>query len=291
MNFRQIGTFAAVMRCGTASRAAEVLGVTQPAISRSIVEFERSVGFALFARIRNRLVATPEARMLYDEVKAAFHGIDLIRAAAARIRDHGSGEIRVASLFAASQSVIPKAVAIFRRKHPQVRITLLVLPSRDVRDLIAAGQFDVGLAADLIDTTGIVHETFMARDALCVLPIGHALASKKIIVPMDLHDVSFVAYLPEDRFRQRIDGVLAAAGAIPRIVVETAFAPTALALVAAGVGVTLASPHAIGGFDRSKIVVKQFRPGVDVRVLLLLPSDRPKSQLVRDFVGALMAAR
>ncbi|OCK59045.1 LysR substrate-binding domain-containing protein [Bradyrhizobium sp. LMTR 3] len=291
MNLRQIETFAAVMRCGTASRAAEVLGVTQPAVSRSIGEFERSVGFPLFARIRNRLVATPEARMLYEEVKAAFHGIDAIRAVAARIRDHGSGEIRIASLFAASHSVIPKAVAIFRRKHPQARITLLVLPSRDVRDLIASGQFDVGLAADMIDTTGIVHENFMARDALCALPIGHELSSRKIIVPMDLHDVPFVAYLPEDRFRQRVDGVLAAAGAIPKIVVETAFAPTALALVAAGVGVTLASPHAIGGFDRSKIVVKQFKPGVDVRVLLLLPSDRPKSQLVRDFVDALMAAR
>jgi DNA-binding transcriptional LysR family regulator len=229
--------------------------------------------------------------MLYDQVKAAFLGVDAIRAAAARIRDHGSGEIRVASLFAASQSIVPKAVAIFRRKHPNARVTLLALPSRDVRDLVASGQFDLGLAADLIDTTGVIHESFLARDALCVLPIGHELASKKVIVPMDLHDVPFIAYLPEDRFRQRIDAVLTAAGAVPRLAVETALAPTALALVAAGVGVTLASPHAIAGFDRSKIAVKQFRPGVEVRVLLLLPSDRPKSLLVRDFIDALMAAR
>lgn len=104
MNLRQIETFAAVMRCGTASRAAELLGVTQPAVSRSIVEFERSVGFPLFARIRNRLVATPEARMLYDDVVAAFQGIDTIRASAARIRDRGSGEIRVASLSALGNS-------------------------------------------------------------------------------------------------------------------------------------------------------------------------------------------
>lgn len=279
------------MKCGTASRAAEVLGITQPAVSRSIVELERSVGFLLFARVRNRLVATPEARMLYDEVKAAFLGIDAIRAAAARIRDHGSGEICVASLFAASHSIVPKTVAIFRRKHPNARVTLLVLPSRDVRHLVASGQFDLGLAADLVDTTGVIHETFLARDALCVLPIGHDLSSKKVIEPMDLHDVPFIAYLSEDRFRQRIDAVLAAAGAVPRTVVETALAPTALALVATGVGVTLASPHAISGFDRSKIVVKQFRPAIEVRVLLLLPSDRPKSLLVRDFIDALMAAR
>jgi DNA-binding transcriptional LysR family regulator len=291
MNLRQIETFEAVMRCGTASKAAEVLGVTQPAVSRSLVEFERSVGFPLFARIRNRLVATPEARLLYDEVKAAFRGVDMIRGAAARIRDHGSGQIRVASLFAASQLLVPKAIAIFRRKHPNTLVTLLVLPSRDVRDLVASGQFDLGLAADLIDTTGVIHETFLARDAFCALPIGHELSSKKIIVPMDLDRVPFIAYLPEDHFRQRIDAVLTAAGAVPKIAVETAFAPTALALVSAGVGVTLASPHAIAGFDRSKILVKQFRPGVEARVLLLLPSDRPKSLFVRDFIDALMAAR
>jgi DNA-binding transcriptional LysR family regulator len=291
MNLRQIETFEAVMRCGTASRAAEVLGVTQPAVSRTLGELELSIGFPLFARIRRRLIATPEARSLYEVVKSAFDGIDVIRGAAARIRDQGSGEIRVASLSSVGHSLMPKAIAIFQRKHPNTRITLLVLPSRDVRDLIASGQFDLGLAADLIDTTSVVHETFLARDALCVLPKSHELSSKNVIVPMDLDGVPFIAYLPEDRFRQRIDAVLAAAGAVPRIVVETALAPTALALVSAGVGATLASPHAISGFDQSKFVVKQFRPNVEARVLLLLPSDRPKSQLVREFIDALMAAR
>lgn len=291
MNFRQVETFAAVMRCGTAARAAEVLGVTQPAVSRSIVEFEGSVGFPLFARIRNRLVATPEGRMLYDEIKAALHGLDSIRATAGRIRDHGSGELRVAALSSASHSVIPRAVASFRKKHPNVRVTLQILPSRDVRNLIASGQFDVGLAADLIDTTGIVHQAFITRDALCVLPTGHELSSKKVISPKDLQGVPFIAYLPEDRFRQRIDAALKAAGVGPKIVIETAFAPTALALVAAGVGVTLASPHSVGNIDRSNIVLKPFKPGIEVRVLLILPSDRPKSQLVRDFIDALMKAR
>jgi DNA-binding transcriptional LysR family regulator len=286
MNVRQIETFAAVMRCGTTSRAAEVLGITQPAVSRSVVELERSVGFPLFARIRNRLVATPEGRMLYDEVKATFQGLDSIKATAARIRDHGSGEIRVAS---AGHFVIPKAVAIFRRKHPNVRITLQILPSREVRSLIASGGFDVGLAVDLIETAGLAHHSFIARDALCALPPGHELASKKVISPQDLHGVPFIAYLPDDRFRQRIDAALSSAGAAPRIVVETAFPPTALALVAAGVGVALTSPHSV--VNRSSLLLKQFKPAIEVRVFLVLPSDRPKSQLVRDFIDALMRAR
>lgn len=286
MNLRQIETFAAVMRCGTTSRAAELLGITQPAVSRSVVEFEKAVGFALFARIRNRLVATPEGRLLYDEVKVAFRGVDSIRATAARIRDHGSGEIRVA---AAGHSVIPKAVAIFRKKHANVRITLQILSSREVRGLIASGQFDVGLATDATETPGIVHHPFISRDALCALPVGHELSSKKTIMAEDLQGVPFITYLPDDLFRQRVDAVLQSARVTPQFVVETTFAPTALAMVAAGVGVTLTPPHSV--VDRDRLVLKPFKPGVEVRMFLLLPSDRPKSQLVRDFIDALMKAR
>lgn len=56
MNNRQIEVFAAVTKTGTVSRAAEVLEVTQPGVSRMIAELERSIGFSLFDRLRNRCV-------------------------------------------------------------------------------------------------------------------------------------------------------------------------------------------------------------------------------------------
>lgn len=291
MNLRQIETFAAVMRCGSASRAAETLGVTQPAVSRTIAELERAIGFDLFARIRNRLVPTPEARLLYKDVEAAFLGVDTIRASAARIRDRGSGELRVASLSALGGSLVPRAIARFRERHRDVRITLLVLPSREVRDLVASGQFDVGLAADEIDVSGVDHQVFLSRDALCAMPVGHPLADKEVIEPADLHDMPFVAYVPEDRGRQRLDAILETAGVRPRVVVETIYASTLYALVAEGVGVGIVSPVSVEGLDPARVALRRFEPGVQVRSLLILPADRPKSAILRDFIDALMAAR
>lgn len=291
MNFRQAETFVAVMKCGTVSRAAEILGITQPAVSRSVSEFERSVGFSLFARVRNRLIPTPEAQLLYKDVEAAFRGLDAARASASRIRDRGTGEIRFGSLAAAAYTIGAKAIAIFRKKHPDIRLALHVLHSRDVRDLVASGELDVGLTADLVDTIGVVSQTFINRDALCALPAGHPLADKKTITPIDLHGLPFIAYLPEDHFRQRIDAAFRAAGSEPRIVVEAPHAPASLALVAKGVGSTFASAHAAALFDPSQIVLKPFRPRIKVVVLLLQPSDRQKSLLVCDFVNALMMSR
>lgn len=291
MNHRQIEIFAAVMKSGTVSRAAELLGVTQPAVSRAIAELERDVGFLLFDRVRSRIVPRPEARLFYRDVEISFRGMDTLRASAARIRDHGSGELRVASLSALGSSLVPRAVRLFLERHPTTRITLQVLPSRDVRDGVASGQFDLGLAADEIDTAGVIHQPFLVQRALCALPPGHRLAAKKVIQPSDLADTPFIAYVPEDRSRQRLDAILLKAGVKPRIVMETLYAVTLCALVAEGIGIGLVSPHSVASIDPARIVLRPFEPAVLGRSLLLLPLDRPKSRHVRDLIECLMVCR
>lgn len=279
------------MKAGTISRAADLLGVTQPGVSRAIAELERSLGFRLFDRIRNRIVATPEGKLFYTQVEASFLGMDTLRAAAARIRDHGTGQLRVGSLSALGSSLVPKAVRRFRDRRPEIAVTLMVLPSRDVRDGVASGVFDIGLAADEIDVSGVLHQPFVQPGVLCALPLGHPLAEKELIGPADLHEMPFIAYVPEDRARQRLDRIFAEAGVRPRIVVETIYASTVCALVAEGVGVGLVSPYAVAGADASRLVLRPFEPKVQSRSLLILPLDRPKSQLVRDFIDCLMEVR
>ncbi|MEY9783460.1 LysR family transcriptional regulator [Sinorhizobium fredii] len=118
MNLRQIEVFHAVMTNGTASRAAEVLRISQPAVSKAVQELERSTGLALFHRINGRLLATSEAQLFFREVEQSFTGLIHLRSAAARIRDFGSGEIRLASLSALSTNVVPKALFEFPKAPP-----------------------------------------------------------------------------------------------------------------------------------------------------------------------------
>lgn len=291
MTPRQIEIFVAVMKAGTVSRAAERLGVTQPGLSRALAELERTLGFSLFDRVRGRVVPTPEGRLFYQEVQATYRGMDLLRASAARIRDQGAGQLRVASLSALGSSLVPRALRSFHDRHPEIAVTLMVLPSRDVRNGIASGEFDVGLAADEIDVSGVAHQPFTAARLLCALPVGHALSTRACITPVDLDRVPFVAYVPEDRARQRLDLVFADASSQPAVIIETLYATTVCALVAEGVGVGLVSPYAAVGYDPARVVFRPFEPAVHSRSLLILPLDRPKSGLVRAFIDCLMAAR
>jgi hypothetical protein len=87
-----------------ASRASEFLQVTPPTVSRAIAEQEQSLAIALFDRIRGRLVPTPEGQLFFRDVSVSFVGLDRLRSSAARIRDFGSGAIRIASLAALGSS-------------------------------------------------------------------------------------------------------------------------------------------------------------------------------------------
>jgi DNA-binding transcriptional LysR family regulator len=292
MNMRQIEAFAAVMKAGTVSRAAEIIGVSQPATSRLIADLERSLGFSLFSRVRSRIIPTPEGRLFYEDVEASFRGMDRLRSTAARIRDSGAGEIRIASLSSLSGSVVPKAIVKFRTRWPDATVTLMVQSSRDVRDGVASGAYDLGLAADEIELAGIEQQIFVQPRELCALPPGHPLVGREVIRPHDLSGRDFIAYVPEDRVRRRFEMIFREAGVpMPRIVVETLYASTVYAMVAEGIGAGLLTNYAVAGFDQSRVVLRPFEPVVNSRTLLIRPPERPKSQLVRDFIDCLMESR
>lgn len=291
MNTRQLEFFHAVMISGSASRASELLGVSQPAVSRAIAELEADIGFQLFDRVRGRLVPTPEGQLFFREVTANFIGLDRLRSSAARIRDFGSGSIRIASLAAMGSTLVPRALKVFRKKHPDIAITLQVLMSASVRELILNHQYDIGLVADEVDTAGLDHRLFATTRAFCAIPPRHRLAGRRIITAADLDGVPFIALAPEDRARARFEKALAAAGSNPQIVVETAYSVTVCALVLEGVGLGLVNPAAVDGFTERGLVLRPFEPAIQFKSYVLFRADAQRNQMVREFTQALMKAR
>ncbi len=289
MNIRQIEVFHALMTNGTTSRAAEVLRISQPAVSKAIQELERVIGFALFDRIKGRMVATAEGQLFFREVEGSFAGLIHLRSAAARIRDFGSGEIRIACLSALSTNVLPLALRAFHTRHPDVAITVLAPLSSVVKDLIADGQFDVGLAADEIDVTGVEARDFASHRAAIALPSGHPLEARDVIRPEDLDGQSFLALAPEDTTRREADRIFAERGIKPKMVLETPYSTTICAMVQAGLGVGMVSPMTAEPYLGNGLSLRPFEPAVHFRTLLLLPPNRQPSRIVTDFIGELMA--
>jgi DNA-binding transcriptional LysR family regulator len=291
MNFRQVEAFRAVMVTGSASRAADQLQVTQPAISRSILELEKATGFQLFDRVRGRLVPTAEGQLFFRDVETSFHGLDRLRISAARIRDFGTGDIRIASLAALGSTLVPHALRLFRVKHPSIAVTLQVAGSSTVRELVMSSRFDVGLAADEIDVAGLEHQLFATPKAVCAMPTGHRLCEREVITPEDLRDEAFIALSPEDTARRKLEKVLHASNIRPRIVAETPNSSTVCALAMEGLGIGLVNPYATDGYGARGVTFRPFSAAVHFRTLLIFRPDLPKSRIVRDLAACLLDAR
>ncbi|QEL22058.1 hypothetical protein FQV39_05375 [Bosea sp. F3-2] len=77
-----------------------------------------------------------------------------------------------------SSSLVPRALHRFRERHPQSEVTLMVLPSRDIRDGVISGAFDLGLTSDEIDVSGVKQWLFVRPRLSCIMPAGHPLAGR-----------------------------------------------------------------------------------------------------------------
>ena len=123
LNLRQIEVFRAVMTTGTIAGAAQMLFVSQPAVSRLLAHTEQRVGFALFERIKGRLFATPEAKKLFHEVEAVYRAVQRVNELASDLSSNRSGMLNFVSSPSVGQSFLPQAMALFHAKHPDCKLT------------------------------------------------------------------------------------------------------------------------------------------------------------------------
>jgi DNA-binding transcriptional LysR family regulator len=235
---RALNAFRQTILRGSVTDAASALGRTQPAISRLLKELEADVGFALFKRVKGRLVLTPEGRHFFDELQRSFLGFERIAAVAAEIRQGRRGSLRIAAMPAAAASFLPDALANFTRAFPGTSLDLLVHSSAEVARLVLAQECDLGIIEGSLAPPAIVVTRRHSLRCAVVAPRRSPLRRKRMITLQDLHGQPLVALSPE---RSALGAQLAAslvrAGIEPRTTATTHLTATVSALVLQGLGI------------------------------------------------------
>lgn len=293
MNLSLIESFSAVMKTGSTTQAASLLGISQPAISRSLKRLEDTTKLKLFERSGPRLTPTPEAQLLYREIIDTHVGLDRLRQAVARIRSVGTGSLRIASSAALGLSFVPRVLKLFLERRPEVSVTFEIANSAAVRNLVASGTHDIGLCADEIDRANLVCEPFVETAGVCVMPAGHRLAAVSVVTPDLLDGLPIISLSPDDTARKQFDRSMLQAGAVPRITVETQFAATIcqLALEGVGLGLTNSLTFVSGDYTAQGLVARPYRPRIAFRSLMILPPHRARSRLIDELVALLARER
>lgn len=272
------------MISGTVTQAANMLCVSQPAVSHILSDLEHSLGLKLFIRAKRRLIPTEEARALFDEVQRAFTGLQQIEQAAASIRQYHRGHLRLITFPSLASTLMVDLIARFCDRYPEIAVSLEVQPTQRVYDWIISHQCDLGLLASPIGTAGVAGDTIATAYAVCVLPGLHPLAANEVIRPQDLAALPFISFKGDSAFRHAVDRIFDDAAVARDMKLEARSAEGICGLVAAGLGVSIIGPAvSLDAFPRG-IAVRPFAPEIKQELVLVHAANRPLSRLSEQFI-------
>lgn len=288
INLRQVEAFRAVMLAGKMTAAAELMSVTQPAVSRLISDFERATRLRLFERRGNQISPTRDAVELMREVERSFVGLNRIAVVADEIGRHSAGTLRVAAMPALGNGPLPRFLARFLKDKPKLNVSLSALPSSMVIEAVAAGQVDIGYADEPLDRPSFIIEAYPAA-AIAAIPADHVLAQKDIVEPIDLANQRVISLDPGTIFAMRVEMALAG---VPRLAtLETRLSHTALSLVDEGAGIALVDPASASEFTGRNIVFRPFSVFIDAGFHEIRPANQSRldiaDRFAREFAGHL----
>ncbi|REG49613.1 DNA-binding transcriptional LysR family regulator [Paraburkholderia sp. BL6669N2] len=284
MGIRDIEVFRAVMTAGTTSKAAGLLGISQPAVSQSIRKLEASADLRLFERVRGRLVPTREAVALMSEVDRYFVGIEAIEHRIRGLKSYGVGNLAVAVMPALGTGFLPRVIGAFNGAEKGLQISLQIMSSREVHEKVSAGLVDFGLMSDELSMAGLEHFSFAKLPGVAVMHAKHPLARKSIIEPTDLSQVPFIALNPEDSARRRLEALLATSDVRLKTVVETPYAHTVCELALNGVGIGIVNPIVAIDFIGRGLVIKPLAVHAIFSSVVIFRPGVPQSESTKQFL-------
>lgn len=286
-NLRQLEAFRAVMLGKTVIRAADLLFISQPAVTRLIHDLESTIGFALFERRKKRLYPTPEAHALYEEVERTFSGLEKLNIAAREIRDFRSGSLSIAALPALGLGYLPGVISEFTEGRPDVSISFNIRSSQKVSELVATQRVEVGFTESTDFDAGVDAELLLTTRLVCILPENHHLASQKKIVASDMDGEVFIGKGGWQLTSNDIDRYFVDQGVKRKIQIDTQLHASVGDFVLAGAGISIVDPFTAERFSRLGVQVRPFTPPLEYKFYVIYPESHPRSRLVVQFVELL----
>ena len=289
MRLRHIEVFRALMLTGTASEAARMLSISQPAVSRTLQHAELQLGFKLFQRSRGRLLPTPEAQALFANVARAFDELDRVKRMSGNLRRGGVGRICIASTPSLSHNVLPLAMSYLLRKHPDAHCEVWVHHSNQIVAGLLSHELDVGFAFDPKPHEGIVQETFAEGEIVLISPQRKPARGSSRALPELAHE-RFIVLSDETSLGYLFNRACERAGVDLQSSITVQTYHIARALVEQGLGNAVVDQYtAVSGEPRG-LRIQTLEPSLRFAVTLMHNAHRPLSVLARSMITSMTRA-
>lgn len=241
MELRHLQYFVVLAETLHFGRAAELLHISQPPLSRQIALLEEELGVVLFDRSRRSVRLSAAGERFFLDAKAILTSVQRAKRNALTASLGHAGSLSVGFMFSTTYSVVPAITRAYTSTYPEVDLQLTEsIPTLLVED-IRAGNSDVGIMYPPEDVQGLKTRTVFREPLVVALPADHPLSRHPIIDASELHKESFLIS-PRRAASYIYDAIVShckQCGFAPKIRLETNYQQTIVNLVGQGLGVAL----------------------------------------------------
>lgn len=279
--------FLKVVEVGSFTRAAELLGYTQPALSQMMTSLERELSMKLLYRSRYGIRLTPEGERLYPSVESAVRQYDAMRRSADEISGLETGVVRIGTVSSVSAHWLPQVIRAFWEKHPNVQIVLHQGDYSSIQEWVRTGAVDFGFVNPQA-VKGLETMVVRSGEFRVVVPVGHPLAAKAAVTLEELAGERFL--LVEGGAFSEPEEAFAAAEIVPDIKLRVHDDYSVLSMIEQGMGISILTELVLRktAYDVAALPIA---PPI-TRTLAVVTKDRRTLPLAaKVFIDELMAHR
>lgn len=286
MKFKDLEAYRAVMATGSTQGAAELLGISQSAVSRRISQLEEELEIQLFIREGARLVPSRLNELIETHVADVLERVHMLDDAANKIRTgrYENALLRIALPPSICRKIMPEIIAGFLEKFPETRFEILNGTYDIISRMLDEKQAEIGFLRLPVRDSHFAYSEVIMAGSVCVMPHHHPLAARDLIHPEDLRDEPLVLLARRRSPRHDLDLVFSSHGVRPKIRLEAHSVSSACGFAAAGIGVSIVNSLLVQDCLDVDFVTRPFVPDVAHHFAFVYPEKPRLPELGLEFI-------
>ena len=290
LNLRQLQALVSIARLGSFTKAAELLHVSQPALTVQIHHLEQALGVRLLDRNTRSVKLTSAGREVVPVLEGVLRSIDGLIAGTRDAASMPRGVVDIAALPSVCSTFLPPVIAKFRGQYPGISVTLRDATAQRVVAHVKAEEVDFGIASVAGPEPGVQLSPLIMDRLRVAFPRGHPLGQLRAPGLRDLRDYPMIAMSPESSVRFLVDHCFNSIGHLPAPAYEVTHTGTAVAMVKAGLGIAIVSSTALKVNACAGLRSRPIRhPGFVREISVIRKSGRVLSQGAENFLKSMVA--
>jgi DNA-binding transcriptional LysR family regulator len=257
LNLRQLQSFVTVARLNSFTRAAWLLHLSQPALTKQIRQLEETLGVRLFDRNTRSVGLTRIGQELAPVVNQLLQEIEAVVVNTKELAEKSRGVVRIAALPSISSTLLPAVIARFKQSYPGVSVVLKDVIAQRLIAMVKAEEVDFGVGSLNVADPEVGFSPLIGDRMIVVFPPGSKLEQKKAVGLRELANLPLVLMESGSSVRKLVDQAFASIGQIARPAFEATYMSTAAGMVRAGLGIAILPASA---FEMGELTGLRARP-------------------------------